>query len=96
MLHRINFGSLAFLGWKNLRASMPSNFPMMDRALPVKKYGSEFVKFRLWTAPEERVNEFYVYMTQLKILTDPFRSRFDGDDLADKDKTNEMWSNISK
>jgi hypothetical protein len=68
ILHRIEFGSLAFLGWKNLRALMPANFPMYDRTLPVKKYGSEFMKFRLWTAPQERVNEFYVYMTQLKIL----------------------------
>ena len=96
ILHRINFGSLAFLGWKNLRASVPPNFPMYDRALPVKKHGSEFIKFRLWTGPQERVNNFYVYFNQLKILTDPFRTRFDGDDLADDAQATELWSSVKQ
>jgi hypothetical protein len=96
MVHRINLGSLAFLGWKNLRATIPANFPMSDRALPVKSVSAQFVKFRLWTGPDERVNEFYLYLDQLKVLTDTFRTRYDGDELADTEAAKEMWAGVNQ
>jgi hypothetical protein len=92
MIHRVDMGSLAFFGWKNLRASVPSNFPMTDHALPVSSVSSKFVKFRLWTEPDERVGLFYFYLDQLKILTDTFKTRFDGDELSDSDAAEELWA----
>jgi hypothetical protein len=96
LIHRLDMGNLAFLGWKNLRAAVPSNFPMSDRALPVKKNSSAFVKFRLWTGPDERVNNFYFYLDQLKVLADTFKTRFDGDELADDDTEQELWAGVNQ
>jgi hypothetical protein len=96
MIHRVDMGSLRFLGWKNLRMAVPANFPMTDRALPIKNVSSYFVKFRLWTDPGERVNNFYLYLDHLKVLTDTFNTRFDGDDLADADKEQELWAGVEQ
>jgi hypothetical protein len=51
-----------------------------------------FVKFRLWTQPVERVDNFYVYFKQLKILTDINEALFDGSDLADPLNVIKLWS----
>jgi hypothetical protein len=96
VIHRIDLGSLRFLGWKNLHAAIPPNFPMSDRALPIKSASSGFVKFRLWTDPYERANEFYLYLDHLKMLSDTFSTRFDGDDLADTDKAQELWAGVNQ
>ena len=50
-------------------------------------------KLVIWTQPQEPVNEFYIYLDQLKIVTDVFESRFDGDTLTWPDKMDEMWGN---
>jgi hypothetical protein len=52
-----------------------------------------FVKFRLWTQPVERVENFYIYFKQLKILTDINEALFDGWDLADPNNIQKFWSN---
>jgi hypothetical protein len=96
MIHRLDLGSLAFLGWKNLSVAVPAIFPMTDHALPIKKDSSTFVKFRLWTEPDERVNSFYLYLDQLKVLTDNFKTRFDGDELADDDTARELWAGVDQ
>jgi hypothetical protein len=51
-----------------------------------------FVKFRVWTQPRERVDNFYFYFKQFKILTDIFESLFDGDELADPDLIPQLWA----
>jgi hypothetical protein len=51
-----------------------------------------FVKFRLWTQPVERVDNFYIYFKQLKILTDINEALFDGSDLADPLNIRRLWS----
>jgi hypothetical protein len=40
----------------------------------------------------ERVDNFYVYLDQFKVLTDTFESFYDGDELADPDRVQELWS----
>ena len=52
-----------------------------------------FVKFRLWTQPVERVDNFYVYFKQFSILTDVFEALFDGSDLADPLNVQRLWAN---
>ena len=37
----------------------------------------------IWTHPTEKVDDFYVFLDEIKVLTDLFETRFDGDDLAD-------------
>jgi hypothetical protein len=91
IIHKVDFGSLKFVGWKNLSAKIPANFAMNDQSFPLKNTSSTFVKFRLLTGPYERVNEFYLYIDQLKVLSDEFVTRFDGDELAYDDYEKNLW-----
>jgi len=92
VVHVVSFGSIAHNGWRNIRADVPDNIPQMRRA----EFGSaplRFVKFRIWTQPSERVNDFFIYLNQFKVLTDTFESIFDGDELADPDLVPQLWAN---
>jgi len=91
VVYSLNMGSLGFQGWKNLRVRIPTNIPQSKRVLP-RLAGLTFVKFRIWTTPTERVDNFFVYFNQLKVLTDTFESLYDGDDLADPYNVNELWA----
>ena len=91
VVHCLYMGDLAYQGWRNLRVRIPNNIMQSKRVLP-RLAGLSFVKFRIWTTPVERVDNFYVYFNQLKILTDTFESLFDGDDLADPDNVQEIWA----
>lgn len=91
VIHRIDMGDLWFTGWKNLRANIDEGIPQAKRQLP-NRQGLTFVKFRIWTRPIERVDNFQIYFDQVKILTDTFESLFDGDELIDPDRVNELWS----
>jgi len=90
VVHSLNMGSLAFQGWRNVSVNVPSNIPQSRRVLPTLA-SLHFVKFRIWTTPQERVDNFYVYFNQFKILTDLFDPLFDGDDLADPVRVREFW-----
>jgi len=91
VVHIINMGDLNFEGWKNLRINIPSNIPQAKRTLP-KRQGLTLVKFRIWTRPVERVDDFQVYINQIKVLTDTFETPFDGDELADPARVQELWN----
>jgi len=91
VVHTLYLGNLAYQGWRNLRVKIPNSIPQYKRVLP-RYAGLTFVKFRIWTTPVERVDNFYVYFNQLKVLTDTFESMFDGDDLADPDNIKQIWA----
>ena len=91
VVHNLHMGSLGFQGWKNLRTKIPTSIPQHKRVLP-RLAGLTFVKFRIWTTPMERVDNFYVYFDQLKVLSDGFESLFDGDELADPKRVQELWA----
>jgi len=91
VVHSLYMGSLAYQGWKNLRVKIPTSIPQSKRVLP-RLAGLTFVKFRIWTTPVERVDNFYVYFDQMKVLTDTFESLFDGDELADPTEVQKLWS----
>jgi hypothetical protein len=84
-------GNIGHTGWKNLRARIPTNIIQSKRVLP-HRAGLSFVKFRIWTQPTEKVNDFYIYLDQFKVLTDMFESLFDGDELSDPDRVQELWA----
>jgi len=92
VVHTLKLGDISYPGWRNLCISIPNSIPQERRILP--SYAQlEFVKFRIWTLPTERVDNFYIYIKQLKILTDIFEGLFDGSDLADPDNVEKIWSN---
>jgi hypothetical protein len=91
VVHSLYLGDLRFQGWKNLRVKVPSNIPQTKLVLP-RLAGLSFVKFRIWTTPGERVDNFYIYLNQMKVLTDTFETLFDGDYLADPENVREIWA----
>lgn len=95
VVHIINMGDLSFEGWKNLRINIPDNIPQAKRTLP-RREGLTLVKFRLWTRPMEKVDDFQIYFDQIKVLTDTFESLFDGDELSNPERVQELWTGDSK
>jgi hypothetical protein len=91
VIHSLYMGNIAFAGWRNLNVNVPTNIPQARRILP-SYAGLTFVKFRIWTQPDERVDNFYIYFKQLKVLTDMFENLFDGNDLADPGHVQRLWS----
>jgi hypothetical protein len=94
MVHIIDMGNLGYQGWKNLKAAFPRNIPQNKRVLP-SHAEVKFVKFRIWTPPRESVNDFYIYFDQFKVLTDTFETVFDGDELANPERVQELWNTDS-
>jgi hypothetical protein len=104
VIHVIYLGSIAYQGWKNLRAAVSTAIPQRRRiildpssanTLTTEDKNSiylKFVKFRIWTTPREQVGNFYIYFDQFKVLTDTFESLYDGDEMIDPDWIRENWT----
>ncbi len=90
--HVLPLGNLNYIGWKNLTAEIPSNIPQSIRYVPHYK-GLTLEKLVLWTRPTERVNDYYVWIDQIKVLTDIFESPFDGQELYEADNMEDIWAN---
>lgn len=90
MVHTLKLGNLDFVGWKNLRIDIPGYIPQSSDHVPYLEQLS-LVKLVLWTKPTEAVRDCYVYFDQIKVLTDVFVDRFDGDALAQPGKVQEIW-----
>jgi hypothetical protein len=91
IVYTLRLGDIAYTGWRNLRVNVPSNIPQSRRIIP-SYAGLTFVKMRIWTQPVEKVGNFYIYFKQLKVLTDMFESLFDGNDLANPERIEQLWS----
>ena len=83
-------GSIQFVGWKNLRVRVPGAIPQSWKYLP-RLRNLEVTKLVLWTTPTEKVDDFYLYLDQLKVISDVFETRYDGDNLADIDTLRDVW-----
>ncbi len=90
--HVLPLGSLKYEGWKNLKVRIPNYIPQGRTYIPKIKQLS-LAKIVVWTRPEEKVDNFYIYFDQIKVLTDIFITRFDGDNLSNPEMVNEMeWT----
>ncbi|TFG59606.1 MAG: hypothetical protein E4H36_13475, partial [Spirochaetales bacterium] len=94
VVHILDMGSIKHTGWKNLGVDIPSFIPQEGGHVTSGGYLKELtlVKIVMWTRPQENVNDFMLYVDQIKTLADVFVSRFDGDDLADQEKIKEIWN----
>ena len=95
VIHVLRLGDISYAGWKNLDVNVPNHILQTRRTLP-SYAGLTFVKFRIWTQPIERVDNFYIYFKQLKVLTDMFSALFDGNDLANPDHVDQIWSEATR
>jgi hypothetical protein len=106
VIHTLPVGSLKFVGWRNLRATVPTSIPMVATIIPRSTHAVTFVKFRLWTDPRERtyidvqrdrrgqvtkIIPFYVYLSNVKVLTDIYETIYDGDELSYPENTAKLW-----
>lgn len=91
VIHVLQLGSLDFAGWKDLQVNIPPSIPQSVQTIP-KLRGLKLVKFVLWTKPTANVSNFYVYFDQVKVLTDTFESRIDGENLANPQRVQQIWS----
>ncbi len=89
--HNLKLGNLLYEGWKSLSVKVPGYIPQSRRYIP-KREALYLTKIVIWTSADERVNDFYVYFDQLKVTTDTFISKFDGDELADPEEINKIWT----
>ncbi len=97
VVHSLKLGDLGYAGWRNLRVNVPSVLVQLQTRKTLPSYaGLYFVKFRIWTQPTERVDNFYVYFKQLKVLTDMFNELFDGNDLGNPAHVQELWANSNE
>jgi len=94
-VHVLPLGGLKYVGWNNLKARIPSYIPQAGGHITPGGFLKtlKLVKLVMWTKPTENVAGFNVYLDQIKILTDSFVTRFDGDDLADPAYVQEIWAN---
>lgn len=83
-------GSIKFTGWKNMTINIPGHIRQAQRYKPSQKALS-LTKIVITTHPNENVENFYVYLDHLKILTDVQESFFDGSKLADPKFVEELW-----
>ncbi len=86
----IKMGDLNYFGWRDLRIEIPGYLSQSASTVP-RFRNLRLTKFTLWTRPEERVDDFYVYLDHLKVLTDLYESRYDGDDLEDPQTLQKVW-----
>jgi hypothetical protein len=91
----LHLGSLQFVGWRNMSTTITGNIPQSRRYIP-RFQALELTKLVIWTTPEERVDDFYVFLDEVKVLTDLFETRFDGDALADPKALDELWAQGTK
>jgi len=91
VVHVLRLGSLKYIGWKNLKVDIPSYIPQTITYIPHHK-GLELVKFVIWTKPTENVRDYYAYIDQVKVLTDVFVNRFDGDTFTQPEFIQNVWS----
>ncbi len=94
IVHVLELGSLKHSGWKHLYVKVPSSIKQSRQYLPYFA-GLKLTKLVVRTDPEERVDQFYLYIDQLKVLTDTHVSNFDGNDLTSQDKIDEIWGGSS-
>jgi hypothetical protein len=94
-MHVLPVGHIQYTGWRNLYTEIPGYIPQAGGYITSGGFNKnlELVKIVMWTTPEEKVDDFYVYLDHIKVLTDVFVTRFDGDDLADPANIDSIWSN---
>jgi hypothetical protein len=91
----LHFGSLQFSGWKQLSATISTAIPQSRPYIP-RYAGIELTKLVVWTSPQEKVDDNYIFIDNITVITDLYETRFDGEDLADPDTLNALWQAGSK
>jgi hypothetical protein len=88
--HRLDVGSIRHIGWKNFIVEIPNYIPQSTTYIS-KIQTLRLVKLVVWTYPQEKVTGAYVYIDQIKYLTDVSNTMYDGYELGNPDKIKDLW-----
>lgn len=88
--HTIEMGDINHLGWARLSARIP-NYVLQTSRLHEKVDGLRLFKIIVWTDPLERVDDFQIYFDELRVLSDIYQPRIDGEELIDPDFIQQVW-----
>ncbi|TVR30785.1 MAG: flagellar filament outer layer protein FlaA [Spirochaetaceae bacterium] len=91
IVHTLRVGDINYRGWDNIFVDVPTWIPQQVSYVPQRR-GLELVKIVLWTRPTERVNEFYVYLDELRVVTNLAEDYWDGEQLGDPDAVEQLWN----
>jgi hypothetical protein len=83
-VHVLSVGNLAFNGWRNVVVNIPGWIRQHSK-LRSGRPNMTFVGFRVRSDPEEFVDDFMIYIDQLKYTTNSLSEIFDGYELKDTD-----------
>lgn len=83
-VHMLPAGNLKFEGWKNLVINIPGYIRQHSRLRSGPK-NMTFVGFRVRSDGNEYVDNFVIYLDQLKYTTNTLSNIYDGYDLRDSD-----------
>jgi len=83
MAHKIDMGSIYFSGWKSMTREIPWYVPQQESSYPMDR-PLKITKIILRADPDERCDRFYIYLDQIRIITDIYEEPFDGLDLIKK------------
>jgi len=83
--HIIKFGSLNFVGWRPMSATVPDTIPQSRQVYPATRT-VVFKQFKIRSNPKSTGDPVILFFDELRVLTDTFEIHFDGADLDfDKD-----------
>jgi hypothetical protein len=88
--HRIDVGSIKHVGWKNFVVPIPNNIPQSTTYISSIQT-LRLVKLVIWSNPDALVTNVYVYIDQIKYLSDVYNSMYDGYELGNPDKIKDLW-----
>lgn len=75
--HKLKFGSLKYIGWRPLAADVPLSIPQAVGSYPQTKT-LKFIKFIIRSTRRTSTEPVYIFIDQLKVLTNKFDVHFDG------------------
>ncbi len=88
--HTISIGNINHLGWKKVSARVPVSVSQLRQQFgPGEQL--ELLKLLIWTRPEANVDQFQIYLDDLRVVTDTYRDFTDGDELANPETIEQIW-----
>jgi len=78
--HVLTFGSIDFVGWRPMKVYIPANIPQAETSYPSTRI-TKITRFVIRSKASATPGETYVFLDQIKVLTDTFEVNFDGQEL---------------